>query len=373
MGIHLGDMIVDNDDIFGDGVNIAARLQEIAEPGGICLSQAVHATIHKNIDALFHDGGQKALKNIAAPVHVYNLALDGSQSAPAPAAPSTGPLLSLIVLPFVNLSGDKRHDGLVDNVTDQLTGQLARIEDSFVVNRKTALAYRGDTLEVVELGLELGVRFVIKGSVRAAAGGLRVNAQLIDAQNGQPLWVDRFDIAIDDAFSMQHEAAVRLIPALHAQLLAASGRAPQPAPEIQPPRQASAATPSGGSVMHPRGAAPAAARRAAPTVAARPVAASPPRPETPRPPPAARPTVTASATPELGRSPQPMPRAPRQRKPLQIPFWLKLAVVAIAGGAAVAMLGTERRSVVEIVSWMLIAAGTVQMVGVLASGSSQRD
>jgi class 3 adenylate cyclase/TolB-like protein len=362
MGIHLGDVIVDNDDIFGDGVNIAARLQEIAEPGGICLSHAVHATIHKNIDALFHDGGQQALKNIAAPVHVYNLALNGSSSTPAPAAPSTGPLLSLVVLPFVNLSGDRRHDGLVDNVTDQLTSQLARIDDSFVVNRKTALAYRGDTLEVAELGLELGVRFVIKGSARAAAGGLRVNAQLIDAQNnGQPLWVDRFDIAVGDAFSMQHEVAARLIQALHAQLLAASGRALQPAPEILLPQPASAVTPSGGTVMHPRGAAPAPARRAPPAVAA------PQRPETPRPVPAARPTVTASTAPELGRSPQPTP-ATRPRKPFQMPLWLKLAVVAIAGGTALVMLGAERRSVVEIVSWMLIAAGTVQMIGVLAGG-----
>ncbi|HVH81570.1 MAG TPA: adenylate/guanylate cyclase domain-containing protein, partial [Stellaceae bacterium] len=125
MGIHLGDVIVDDDDIFGDGVNIAARLQEIAEPGGICLSQAVHATIHKNIDALFRDGGQKVLKNIAAPIHVYNLALDGSTSAvPVPATPASGPLLSLVVLPFTNFSGDNRHDVLADAVTDHLTSEL---------------------------------------------------------------------------------------------------------------------------------------------------------------------------------------------------------------------------------------------------------
>jgi class 3 adenylate cyclase len=362
MGIHLGDVIVDNDDIFGDGVNIAARLQEIAEPGGICLSQAVHATIHKNIDALFHDGGQKVLKNIAAPVHVYNLALNGSSSPPV--APSTGPLLSLVVLPFINLSGDARHDFLVDSITDQLTTELARIDGSFVVNRKTALAYRGDTLEVTELGLELGVRFVIKGNVRSGGAGLRISAQLFGTESGQPIWVDRFDIAIDDPFPMQHEAVVRLIPALHAQLLAASGRTPQPAPVVAPPRPTSAATPSGGTVMHPRGTAPAAARRATATVAA-----PPPRPEASRPPPATRPTVAASVTPELGRSPQPTPRVARPRKPFQLPFWLKLAVVAIAGGAALAMLGPERRSMVEIVSWMLIAAGTVQMVGVLTGGN----
>jgi class 3 adenylate cyclase/TolB-like protein len=370
MGIHLGDVIVDNDDIFGDGVNIAARLQEIAEPGGICLSQAVHATIHKNIDALFNDGGQKVLKNIAAPVHVYNLALSGASSAPA--APNTGPLLSLVVLPFINLSGDARHDFLVDSITDQLTTELARIDGSFVVNRKTALAYRGDGLDVSELGLELGVRFVIKGNVRSGGAGMRVGAQLFDAESGQPIWVDRFDIAVDDPFPMQHEAVARLIPALHAQLLAASGRAPQPAPEMVPPQQTLVATPSGGAVMHPRGASPSAPRRVAANVATRPATgAPPPRAETPRPSPAARPTVTASATPELGRSLEPRPRPVRRRKPFQLPLWLKLAVVVIAGVVALALLGPDRRSMVEIVSWMLIAAGTVQMIGVLA-GSGRR-
>ena len=366
MGIHLGDVIVDNDDIFGDGVNIAARLQEIAEPGGICLSQAVHATIHKNIDALFNDGGHKVLKNIAAPVHVYNLALDGS--AAAPLAPRTGPLLSLVVLPFINLSGDARHDFLVDSITDQLTNELARIDGSFVVNRKTALTYRGDTLDITELALELGVRFVIKGNVRSGGGGMRIGAQLFDAESGQPIWVDRCDVALGDPFAMQHQAVARLIPALHAQLLAASGQAPAPAPFVAPPQPASAATSGGGTVMHPRGAAPVGARRSPAAVAAGPAAVQPQRVEAPRPPPATRPAVMANATPELGRPPQPTPRAARPRKPFQMPFWLKLSVVAIAGGTALAMLGAERRSVVEIVSWMLIAAGAVQMIGVLADG-----
>jgi len=351
MGIHLGDVIVDNDDIFGDGVNIAARLEEIAEPGGICLSQAVHATIHKNIDALFRDGGQKVLKNIAAPVHVYNLALDGSTSAvPVPATPASGPLLSLVVLPFVNLSGDRRHDFLVDSVTDQLTSALARIEDSFVVNRNTALAYRGDTLEITELGLELGVRFVVKGSVRTAGAGMRVNTQLIDAGSGQHLWVDRFDIPVGEPFSMQHEVVARLIPALHAQLLAAGGRAPQPAPDV--PLQPQATT-AGGMVVYPRGA-PAPPRPAAATARSQPLR-----------PPVTRPAVVPGATQELGRSPHPVPR---RRTPFRIPFWLKLAVVVIAGGVAAAMLGADRRSVVQIVSWMLIAAGSVQMLAGLAGG-----
>lgn len=246
MGIHLGDVIVDSDDIFGDGVNIAARLQEIADPGGICLSQSVHETIHKNIDALFRDGGQKVLKNIAAPVHVYNLALDGSDAVPRPAVPPAHQLLSLVVLPFVNLSGDRRHDFLVDGITEQLTSELARIEGSFVVNRNTALAYRGDTLEVSELGLELGIRYVIKGNVRAAGSGLRFGVQLLDAEKDQPLWLDRFDMAIGQPFTMQHDVVVRLVPPLHAHLLAASGRAAQPAPAVLQQRQSNG---RGGNVI----------------------------------------------------------------------------------------------------------------------------
>jgi class 3 adenylate cyclase/TolB-like protein len=363
MGVHLGDVIVDDGDIFGDGVNIAARLQEIADPGGICLSQAVHATIHKNIDALFRDGGNKVLKNIAAPVHVYNLALDNSTSAvPMPATPPSVPLLSLIVLPFVNLSGDSRQDYLVDSVTDHLTTELARIDSSFVVARNTALSYRGDALDVTEIGRELGVHYAIKGSVRAQPGGLRINTQLIDTGTGQHLWIDRFDIAIGDAFAMQRDVVVRLIPPLHAHLLAASGRAPQPAPAVlpqtgdgAPARGVTMAHPHGGTVVYPRGVTPALNARAA-AAAARP-ANSPPRSE-PRP---APPVVRATSSPEVP-STSPAPRMAHQPAPFRIPFWVKILVIAIVGGVALAMLGAERRSVVEIVSWMLIAAGSVQMI-----------
>ena len=345
MGVHLGDVIVDGDDIFGDGVNIAARLETLAEPGGMCISQAVHATIHKNIDALFRDGGQKVLKNIAAPVHVYNLTIDGS----APASPATGTLLSLVVLPFVNLTGDGRQDFLVDSVTDQLTTELARIEDSFVVNRNTALAYRGDTLEVTELGSELGIRFVIKGNLRASAGGLRVNVQLIDAENGQPLWVDRFDMAIAQPFAMQHDVVVRLIPPLHAQLLAASGRAPQPAPAPLPQAEGSGRT---GNVIHPRGVAQGAALALAATTT-RAAAPAQPRPA---------PVVRRAAAP--APSPAATP-APPLRRGYRIPFLGKLIAIAIAGAVAVEMLGTQRQAAIAILSWMLIAAGSVQMLAVL--------
>jgi class 3 adenylate cyclase/TolB-like protein len=364
MGVHLGDVIVDDGDIFGDGVNIAARLQEIAEPGGICLSQAVHATIHKNIDALFRDGGSKVLKNIAAPVHVYNLALDGSAAVPVPATPPSVPLLSLIVLPFTNLSGDSRQDYLVDSVTDHLTAELARIESSFVVARNTALTYRGDALDVTEIGHELGVDYAIKGSARTHAGGLRINAQLIDTKTGQHLWVDRFDIAIGDAFAMQRDVVVRLIPPLHANLLAASGRAPQPAPTVLPQspgdsaaaRGVAMAHPRGGTVVYPRGVDPALVARTAAATAARP--APPPPASQPRP---ASPVMRATASAGV-TSTSPAAQPVRQPAPFRIPFLVKMLVIAIAGGVALAMLGAERQSIVEIVSWMLIAAGSVQMI-----------
>jgi class 3 adenylate cyclase/TolB-like protein len=349
MGIHLGDVIVEGDDIFGDGVNIAARLEEIAEPGGICLSQAVHATIHKNIDALFRDGGTRILKNIAAPVHVYNLALDGGVSAPM--LPTTGPLLSIIVLPFVNLSGDARQDYLADSVTDSLTTELARIEDSFVVARNTALAYRGDALEVTEIGRELGVRYAIKGNLRAAGAGLRMNAQLIDAETGQHVWIDRFDLGPGKPFMLQHDAVARLIPPLHAHLLAASGRAPQPSPELLPQTTGRAhAHPAGGIVVHPRGTAPTATARAAAAAAAASHAAR----------------VAADA--EAARVAAVPRRAPRRRMPFLLRSAIKLGVVALVGLAAVAVLGAQRKSVVEIVSCVLIAAGVVQLIAATGRG-----
>jgi TolB-like protein len=268
------------------------------------------------------------------------------------------------VLPFINLSGDARQDYVVDSVTDHLTSELGRIESSFVVARTTALAYRGDALDVTEIGHELGVRYAIKGSVRAAPGGLRVNAQLIDAENGQHVWVDRFDLALDEPFAMQHDIVARVIPPLHAHLLAASGRAPQSAPAPLPQARNGALAGRGGNVVHPRGMAPPAARAVSPAAVAgtaiptaRPTSFPAPARSEPRPPPVVR----------VAPGPAPAPRPARQRAPFRIPFWIKILVIVVAGAAALAMLGAERRSVVEIVSWMLIAAGAVQMVSALAA------
>lgn len=361
MGVHLGDVIVEEDDIFGDGVNIAARLESVATPGGICVSAAVYETIHKNIDAVFHDGGPRDLKNIAEPVHVYHLTLDGAPpppaptaaavSAPVPATAKTGPQLSLVVLPFGNLTGNPRHDALVDGVTERLTGDLARIDGSVVVDRRTAAAYRGDTMEVAELGVELGVQYAIKGSARSVPGGVRLNTQLFDTQSGQPFWVDRFDVAARDPHAMQQEVVARLIPALHAQLLAAVGRAAAPAPTVPPPvahgAAAHGAAAAGTMVVHPRQGPIAAVPAARESASGAPPAAAPA---------VAVRKVAVPARRQAGSS-------------LRIPLWAKLAVVAIAGAVAATMLGPERNSVVEIVSWMLIAAGSVQMLGAMAGGA----
>src|ERR1700722_2078317 len=236
MGIHLGDVVIEDEDISGDGINVAERLQEIAHPGGICLSRAAHAAIHKDFDSLFPDGGTKALKDIDAPVHVYNLAPEAAMLPFVPAMTVPRRLLPLVVLPFANLTSEARHDFLADTVTDQLTTELARIEDSFVVDRKTALASAVETTDVAELAASLAVRYVIRGGVSAGEAGLRIDAALVDAETEEDVWTDRLDIAIGDPFVMQHEANARLIPLLYARLLATSGHKPQmaPAPIFRP-------------------------------------------------------------------------------------------------------------------------------------------
>jgi TolB-like protein/Tfp pilus assembly protein PilF len=224
IGIHLGDVIVEGDDIFGDGVNIAARLQEAAEPGGICLSQAVHDSARGRVNAEFQDGGALNLKNIAAPVRVFRHAVR------SPSPPSTSEAetrrLSLIVLPFANLSRDPEQEYFVDGLTESLTTELSRIDGSFVIARNTAFAYRGKAADAKQIGREVGVRYVLEGSVQTAGSRVRVNAQLIDAESGAHLWADRFDGDRTDLFELQDDFVVRLSRSLDVELVAAEvGRA----------------------------------------------------------------------------------------------------------------------------------------------------
>jgi TolB-like protein len=224
IGIHLGDVIVEGDDIFGDGVNIAARLQEVAEPDGICLSQAVHDSARGRVDAEFQDGGAQTLKNIAAPVRVFRHAVQSP--SPSPAREGATRRMSLVVLPFANLSRDPEQEYFVDGLTESLTTELSRIAGSFVIARNTAFAYRGKSVDVKQIGRELGVRYVLEGSVQTAGSRVRVNAQLIDAESGAHLWADRFDGERTDLFELQDDFVVRLSRSLDVELVAAEvGRA----------------------------------------------------------------------------------------------------------------------------------------------------
>jgi TolB-like protein/class 3 adenylate cyclase len=229
VGIHLGDVVEEADgDLMGDGVNIAARLEGVAKPGGICLSEDAYRQVKGRLDLVVIDLGPIQLKNIAEPIRVYSLQ-DGAsvQASPAPATTpekSTPPRLSIIVLPFTNIGGDPEQEHFVDGVTESLTTDLSRIRGARVVARNTAFTYRGKRLDVKTIGRELNVRYVLEGSVQRAGNRMRVNVQLIDAETGNHLWAERFDKPLADLFDMQDEIVARLAGALNAELAAAEAR-----------------------------------------------------------------------------------------------------------------------------------------------------
>jgi TolB-like protein/class 3 adenylate cyclase len=235
IGIHLGDVVEETDgDLMGDGVNIAARLESICEPGAICLSEDAYRQVKGRLDLAVHDLGATQLKNIAEPIRVYSLEIGApAQPKPAPAgAPEKpGPLrLSIVVLPFANIGGDAEQDHFVDGVTESLTTDLSRIRGSFVIGRNTAFTYKGKHVDLKQIGRELNVRYVLEGSVQRGGNRVRVNVQLIDAETGNHLWAERFDKALADLFDMQDEIVARLAGALNAQLVAAEARRAEQAP-----------------------------------------------------------------------------------------------------------------------------------------------
>jgi adenylate cyclase len=259
IGIHLGDVVEENDgDLMGDGVNIAARLEGIAAPGAICLSEDAYRQVKGRLDLAVTDLGPTALKNIAEPVRAYSLQV----GTPAVARPSTQPKalepkkrsmlalptsgivalvilaggawyflagsrpaaaahLSVVVLPFTNLSGDSAQDYFADGVTENLTTDLSRIRDSFVIARNTAFTFKGKSIDAKEIGKELGVRYVLEGSVQRDQNRVRVNAQLIDAETGAHIWADRFEEDMADLFKLQDQVVARLANALNYQLIRA--------------------------------------------------------------------------------------------------------------------------------------------------------
>jgi TolB-like protein/Tfp pilus assembly protein PilF len=227
IGINLGDILIEGDDILGDGVNVAARLEGIAEPGGICLSSSAYEQVRGKVPVDFTNLGEQTLKNIARPVRCYAVGLSAGAHQTAP-LPSSAPRLSIVVLPFANIGGDPKQDYFVDGVTESLTTDLSRISGAFVIARSTAFTFKGKAIEVRKLGRELNVRYALEASVQRSGKHLRINAQLIDAERGNHVWAERFDKPVADLFEMQDEIVSRLANTLKAKLIAVeAGRAEQ--------------------------------------------------------------------------------------------------------------------------------------------------
>jgi adenylate cyclase len=265
-GINVGDIIVEGDDILGDGVNVAARLEALAQPGGVCISGTVYDYIRDKLPLPFTDQGEQTVKNIARPVRVYGLSAEAVASLPetptsvdalspperrwgsirragqalavvvavflaagaallafkltqAPQPLATTPRFSIVVLPFANLSGDPTQNYLADVITEELTTSLSRIARSFVIARSTAFTYKGKPVDVKQVGKELGVRYVLEGSEQHGSNRVRVSAQLIDAGTGAHLWADQFDTDRAELLQMQDEIVTRLARALQTQLV----------------------------------------------------------------------------------------------------------------------------------------------------------
>jgi TolB-like protein/class 3 adenylate cyclase len=235
VGVHLGDIVEEADgDLMGDGVNIAARIEGIAQPGAICLSEQAYWQVKGRLDLGVIDLGPIRLKNIADPIRVYSLDVGAPvdmKPTPAPAPQtSAAPRLSMVVLPFANIGGDPSHEHFVDGVTESLTTDLSRIRGAVVIGRNTAFTYKGKAVDLKQIGRELNVRYILEGSVQHGGNRMRVNVQLIDAETGNHLWAERFDKPLADLFDMQDEIVGRLANALNAQLAAAEARRAEQAP-----------------------------------------------------------------------------------------------------------------------------------------------
>jgi adenylate cyclase len=239
MGINLGDVIADGDDIFGDGVNIAARLEGLAAPGGICVSGTVCDHIGDRLPYAFEDMGEQSFKNIRRPVRAFALRAEGlADASPADMAsfaasppPVAAPRVSIVVLPFTNLSSDPEQQYFADGITEDLTTDLSRIAGALVISRNTAFTYRNKAIDTKQIGRELGVRYVLEGSVRRSADQIRVNAQLIDAEKDTQLWAERFDGTTSDLFALQDEITRRIAVALNLELVRAEAARPSQHPD----------------------------------------------------------------------------------------------------------------------------------------------
>jgi adenylate cyclase len=232
IGIHIGDVLIEGDDILGDGVNIAARLEGLAEPGGICISEDAFRQVRGKVEVEFADIGEQSLKNIARPLRVYRVGSSSSarrSMSPAAAVPLPDKP-SIAVLPFTNMSGDPEQEYFADGMVEEIITALSRIRWLFVIARNSSFTYKGQHFDVKQVGRELGVRYVLEGSVRKAAGRVRITAQLIEATTGAHLWAERFDGSLEDVFELQDKVAISaagvIEPALQAAETARSAGRP---------------------------------------------------------------------------------------------------------------------------------------------------
>ena len=222
IGINLGDVIIEGDDIYGDGVNIAARLEPLAEPGGICVSSIVNESVGNRLDITFNDSGEVQVKNVDRPIRVWKWRRANAEASvgdpverlPAPAKE----VRSIAVLPFDNMSGDPEQDYFSDGMTEDIITDLSKVPGLLVIARNSSFAYKGKSVDIRIVGRELGARFVLEGSVRRAADRVRINAQLIDAANGRHMWAERYDRELTDVFVVQDEVTSQIVAALKIKL-----------------------------------------------------------------------------------------------------------------------------------------------------------
>src|SRR6476661_593029 len=230
VGINVGDIIVEGDDIFGDGVNVAARLEALAQPGHICVSATVREQIGEKLPICFADMGEHTVKNIARPIHVFRIDTGVEAAAAAAAhqdaAPAVRPSVraSIAVLPFQNMSGDPEQDYFCDGMVEDIITGLSRIKSLFVIARNSTFIYKGRAVDIKQVGRELGVRYVLEGSVRKGGNRVRITGQLIDAETGMHLWADRFDGSLEDVFDLQDRIAISVAGVIEPALQAAEMR-----------------------------------------------------------------------------------------------------------------------------------------------------
>src|SRR5262249_46557659 len=230
IGINVGDIIIDADDIYGDGVNVAARLEAVADPGGIMVSRTVHDQVCDKLSFGFEDMGEQSVKNIARPIGVHRISLAeiaplaaGQSATAALKAELTSSRPSIAVLPFVNMSGDPEQEYFADGISEDIITGLSKLRWFFVIARNSSFAYKGKAVDVKRASRELGVRYILEGSVRRAGNRVRITAQLIDASTGNHVWADRYDGDLTDIFALQDEITRKVVTAIEPRLLEAEG------------------------------------------------------------------------------------------------------------------------------------------------------